>query len=168
MFVDKTTFAVGENARMVLDEMIFDPGSNNVSSVTSLLQGAFVIITGEIGKLSPESVVINTPAAQIGIRGTGIYLEVYPERNYVCLCYGRAVLKSKLEPRVREALNTTHHEGPRNFHADPKARGTKFIEKAKMVNHKDTELIMLEALVGRIPKFGDKPIKMPEGSYGKN
>ncbi|NQU71814.1 MAG: FecR domain-containing protein [Rhodospirillales bacterium] len=77
VFMDKTTFAVGENARMVLDEMIFDPGNNNVSSVTSLLQGAFVIITGEIGKLNPQAVVINTPAAQIGIRGTGMAFDIH-------------------------------------------------------------------------------------------
>jgi len=36
----------------------------------TVLQGLFVFVTGEIGKLSPESVTINTPVATIGIRGT--------------------------------------------------------------------------------------------------
>ncbi|MBT4934908.1 MAG: hypothetical protein HOL66_07735 [Rhodospirillaceae bacterium] len=169
---DKVTTGAGGQAVLVIDfnaylvrddsEIIFPDDEDGVEAVLRVVSGRIMSVFG------PGPLRIDMPLATIGIRGTGIYLEVYPERNYVCLCYGRAVLKSKLEPRVREALNTTHHEGPRNFHADPKARGTKFIEKAKMVNHKDTELIMLEALVGRIPKFGDKPIKMPEGSYGKN
>jgi VCBS repeat-containing protein len=109
VFVDKTTFAVGENARMVLDEMIFDPGSNNVSSVTSLLQGAFVIITGEIGKLSPESVVINTPAAQIGIRGTGMAFninQVGAESTYTLL-FGAIVLRNAISELLLDNLLNT-------------------------------------------------------------
>lgn len=144
------------NAYLVRDdsEIIF-PEDSGPEKVLRVVSGRIMSVLG------PGRISIDMPLATIGIRGTGIYVEAWPKRNYVCLCYGRAVLKSKLEPRVREGLNTTHHEGPRNFHADAKAQGRKFIEKAKMVNHKDTELIMLEALVGRIPKFGPKPIKMP-------
>lgn len=70
IFIDKTTFAIGENARMVLNEMIFDPSGGKLSSVVSLLHGAFLFVTGEIGKLVPESVVVNTPVGTIGVRGT--------------------------------------------------------------------------------------------------
>ncbi len=76
VFVDKATFAIGENARMVLDEMIFDPGKDKFFSVTSLLQDTFVIITGEVGKLKPEAVVINTPAEQIGFGDTGMAFDI--------------------------------------------------------------------------------------------
>ena len=34
------------------------------------MQGAFVIISGEIGKLNPEDVTVRTPTTTIGIRGT--------------------------------------------------------------------------------------------------
>lgn len=70
VFIDKTTFAIGENARMVLNEVVFDPQGGNLSSVVTLLHGAFLFVTGEIGKLLPEAVVVNTPVATIGVRGT--------------------------------------------------------------------------------------------------
>lgn len=70
IFIDKTTFAIGENARMVLNEMIYDPAGGQLSSVVTLLHGAFLFVTGEIGKLFPEAVVVNTPVATIGVRGT--------------------------------------------------------------------------------------------------
>ena len=90
IFTDKTTFALSERARMVLDELIYDPANNNFSSVTSLLQGAFVIVTGEIAKLKPEAVVINTPAAQIGIRGT--HLATHVENGAYTLLKGGIIL----------------------------------------------------------------------------
>ena len=70
VFVDKTTFALGDNARMVLDEMIFDPNTHSGTATFSLLQGVFVAVTGEIGKANHDAVHINTPVASIGIRGT--------------------------------------------------------------------------------------------------
>jgi hypothetical protein len=149
LVIDFNAFLIRDNS-----EIIF-PEKGAVEKVLRVVSGRIMSVFG------PGPVRIDMPLATIGIRGTGIYLETYPEHNYVCLCYGRAVLKSKLEPRVREGLNTTHHDGPRNFYAAAKAQGSKYIEPAKMVNHKDIELIMLEALVGRIPLFGPKPIKMP-------
>ncbi|MBL4615013.1 MAG: hypothetical protein JKY27_09095 [Magnetovibrio sp.] len=107
--------------------------------------------------------IISTPLATIGIRGTGIYIEVRPENNYVCLCYGRAQLRSTLNPTVRINLDTFHHDAPRNVYAHPDQHNGLFIEPEKMINHVDEELIMLEALVGRTPLFGPKPIKMPAG-----
>ncbi|MGE4220845.1 MAG: FecR domain-containing protein, partial [Alphaproteobacteria bacterium] len=70
LFVDKTTMGLGEDARMVIDELVFDPATKLGSQLFSLVQGTFVIASGEIGKLSPDSVEIRTPVATIGIRGT--------------------------------------------------------------------------------------------------
>jgi len=70
LFIDKTTFALQDDARMVVDQLIFDPGTKQGSQVFSLLQGAFVAVTGEIAQTNPQAVTINTPVAAIGIRGT--------------------------------------------------------------------------------------------------
>lgn len=70
VFVDKTTFTLGGDARMVLDRLVFDPNSHAGSAAFSLLQGAFVAVTGEIGKLNHSAVRIDTPVGSIGIRGT--------------------------------------------------------------------------------------------------
>ena len=81
VFVDKTTFALTENARMVLDELIYDPSTNEGSSIFSIIKGLFVIITGEIAKANPADVTIKTPSGTIGIRGTefGVSVEVGAE-----------------------------------------------------------------------------------------
>ena len=70
LFNDKTTFSLGENARMALDQMVFNPDSGQGKLGISVLQGAFLFVSGEIAKGSPEGMTIKTPVATIGIRGT--------------------------------------------------------------------------------------------------
>ena len=70
VFNDNTTFALGENARMVLDELVFDPDGGEGSSLFSVVEGAFVFVSGEIAANNPEEMVVRTPVATIGIRGT--------------------------------------------------------------------------------------------------
>ena len=76
VFVDKTTFALGADSRIVLDSMIYNPTTHEGSAAFSLLHGTFVAVTGEIGKLHHEAVQINTPVASIGIRGTGMAMKI--------------------------------------------------------------------------------------------
>ena len=56
---------------------------------------------------------IQTSTATIGIRGTGIYVEVQRMRIYACTCYGEAELVPVDEPREAETVHTTHHDQPR-------------------------------------------------------
>ena len=70
VFADESTFALGEEGRMVLDEMIYDPGEQEGQAAISLLQGAFTFVSGQIAKTGVDAMVIETPTATIGIRGT--------------------------------------------------------------------------------------------------
>ncbi|MBF0340188.1 MAG: hypothetical protein HQL95_04400 [Magnetococcales bacterium] len=90
---------------------------------------------------------LKVPSAVIGIRGTGIFLQVEPTQDYVCLCYGRADIRMNADPLVGESLETQHHESPRYLAPEG------LIRKAPMLNHTDEELFMLEALVNRQPPF---------------
>lgn len=92
---------------------------------------------------------VSTPTAVIGIRGTGMYLDVMPEQTYFCLCYGEADLQSVMDSRQSEYIRTTHHDSPRMIFST----GTEMIATERVKDHSDDELIMLEALVGRIPPF---------------
>lgn len=76
VFEDKTTLALGENARLVLDRMIYNPTSHEGSVGLSLLHGAFVEVTGEIGNHRHASVQIDTPVGNIGIRGTDFAVRI--------------------------------------------------------------------------------------------
>jgi len=102
---------------------------------------------------------IQTTTATIGIRGTGIYVEIEKVRTYACLCYGEAELVPVDEPKEAEVLRTTHHDQPRYIY--PKGM-PRMIEQAPVVNHTDAELILLESLVDRKVPFD--PTTYPHGS----
>ena len=94
------------------------------------------------------------PSAQIGIRGTAVYVELEADRTYVCTCYGAARLTPVDDPKAAETVRTKHHDQPRYIY--PKGMPRR-IEKAPMVNHTDAELVMLESLVGRTVPFSGPP-----------
>jgi len=114
--------------------------------------GALRVVTGALlSVFAPgEKKQIRTHSAAIGIRGTGIYVEIENVRTYVCTCYGEAELVPVDDPRQVEVVRTTHHDQPRYVY--PKGM-PRMIEKAPVINHTDAELIMLESLVGRTVPF---------------
>lgn len=70
IFVDDTTFAVSEDARLSIDEYVFDAATQSGVSNFSVLKGVFVFTSGLIGRDDPDDVMIDTPSGSIGIRGT--------------------------------------------------------------------------------------------------
>lgn len=70
VFSDETTFSLGEQGKMVIDEMVYDPGAQEGQAVMNVVQGVFSFVSGQIAKTGTEAMVINTPTATIGIRGT--------------------------------------------------------------------------------------------------
>lgn len=70
VFVDDSTFSLAEDARLTLDELVYDPGAQEGVLKASLAQGVFSFISGEIAKTDPEAMTVSTPMATIGIRGT--------------------------------------------------------------------------------------------------
>ena len=72
VFIDETEFSLGEDGRMVLDELIFDPTSLEGSSTFSVVQGVFVFVSGEVAANNPDEMIVRTPVATLGIRGTKV------------------------------------------------------------------------------------------------
>jgi hypothetical protein len=93
---------------------------------------------------------IRTITATIGIRGTGIYIQIEAQRTYACTCYGEAVLTPVDDPAAAETVRTKRHDQPRYIYGKGMPR---MMEAAPVVNHTDAELQMLEALVGRKVPF---------------
>ncbi len=93
---------------------------------------------------------IRTATATIGIRGTGIYIEVETQRTYACTCYGEAVLIPVDDPQEAETVRTRRHDQPRYIYGKGMPR---MLEAAPVINHTDAELQMLESLVGRKVPF---------------
>ena len=72
IFNDNTTISLSEGGRMVLDEFVYDPATETGSSKTSFVQGVFSFVSGKIAKTGDDSMVVETPVASIGIRGTTV------------------------------------------------------------------------------------------------
>ena len=70
LFVDNTTFAMTSDAKMVLDEMVYDAGTQEGSMSFTVAKGVFSFVSGQIAKSQPDAMSLKTPVATIGIRGT--------------------------------------------------------------------------------------------------
>jgi VCBS repeat-containing protein len=73
-FLDGTVFGLSSNARMVLNEMVYDPNGSNNSSLISLVAGTISFVAGETAKHGDMKV--DTPVATMGIRGTAVLVEI--------------------------------------------------------------------------------------------
>ncbi|MBR1194281.1 VCBS domain-containing protein, partial [Bradyrhizobium sp. AUGA SZCCT0160] len=73
-FIDGSVFGLASNARMVLNEMIYDPNGSNNSSLISLVQGTISFVAGATAKKGDMKV--DTPVATMGIRGTAVLVEI--------------------------------------------------------------------------------------------
>ena len=76
IFADESTIAFSENARLAIDEYVYDPDEMNGASKYSFLRGIFVYVSGLIGQAHKDDVEIETPMGSIGIRGTELMIEV--------------------------------------------------------------------------------------------
>jgi VCBS repeat-containing protein len=73
-FIDGTVFGLSSNARMVLNEMVYDPDGSNNSSLISLVAGTISFVAGQTAKHGDMK--IDTPVATMGIRGTAVLVEI--------------------------------------------------------------------------------------------
>lgn len=73
-FVDGTALGLASNARIVLDEMTYDPSGSSNSSILSLVQGTITLVAGHTARFG--NMRVDTPVATMGIRGTAILVEI--------------------------------------------------------------------------------------------
>ncbi len=73
-FIDGSAFGMSSDARMVLNEMVFDPGGSSNSSLISLVQGTITFVAGQTAKNG--NMRVETPVATMGIRGTAVLVEI--------------------------------------------------------------------------------------------
>lgn len=70
LLLDQTSFTIGPNSEMELDEFVFDPATNAGKVSAKIVKGAFRFVTGKVARRDPSSMQVVTPVGTIGIRGT--------------------------------------------------------------------------------------------------
>lgn len=141
-----------------------------LTSTSNILVEGLRIVTGSLLSVFGEraatdkSYTLSTTVATIGIRGTGVYAEAMPDATYICTCYGVVNINANARPEEFEKIAATHHDAPRYILANPE--GGKLITPAPMKNHTDEELMLVEAIVGRVTPFSSvKGYSTPRRGY---
>ncbi len=70
VFLDNSSFAIGEDARIIMDKLVYDPESGKGASAFTLLQGVLAFVSGDIAHNNPGQMTLRTPIANMAIRGT--------------------------------------------------------------------------------------------------
>jgi VCBS repeat-containing protein len=71
---DGTIFDLFANARMVLNEFVYDQNATSNSALMSLVQGSVGFLAGKLAKSG--EMLVETPVATMGIRGTATLTEI--------------------------------------------------------------------------------------------
>lgn len=135
--VGNSAFQVRQNSRMTVER---GPTLNAVS-VLRLVTGAVVSVWGK----GPNRQIV-TPTLTAGIRGTGVYTEVFPQqqsRSYFCNCYGTVDMGAGND---RVVSRSNYHQ---SFWGEVEARDGRFLTPAQAINHTDEELEFLAGLVNQ-------------------
>jgi len=104
-FTDGTAFNLSSNARMELNEFVYDPNGTSNSTLFSLSKGTFTFIAGKVAKTGDMK--IDTPVATMGIRGTTPHVEISDDGT---VRFSTLIEENKT--KVTEKLEQNKHAGP--------------------------------------------------------
>jgi hypothetical protein len=76
---DDTRISLGPDSEARLTRYRYAPADGALALVLNFIRGAAVYASGQIAKLSPDAVRLETPAAIVGVRGTTVALRVVPK-----------------------------------------------------------------------------------------
>lgn len=70
--VDDSQLFIGDDSLLTIDEMVYEPGKKG-KGVLTLTKGVFRMISGKVNKVEGGTLVMHTPIATIGVRGTDFW-----------------------------------------------------------------------------------------------
>jgi hypothetical protein len=73
---DDTVISMGLSSRIAIKKFMFQPNEKRLSFIARVIQGTASFLSGQIAKLAPHLVHIETPHATVGIRGTHVLIKV--------------------------------------------------------------------------------------------
>ena len=76
LFVDDTRVDVTQHSKLIIDEFVYDPNTKKGKLNLSAKLGTIRYASGQIAKTSRQDIVITTPTATIGVRGTDFSMTI--------------------------------------------------------------------------------------------
>jgi hypothetical protein len=83
IFRDNSIISVGPESVLTLSNYVFEPKNQKFPVLMKMPKGTFVYISGAIGKLSPDSIKLETPSSIISVRG--IKMLISSDRKFFIL-----------------------------------------------------------------------------------
>lgn len=143
----EAVYVMGNSAYLMREDSHVQFGSDAAVGILRVVTGKVLAVFG------PGAKRIQMSTATAGIRGTACYIETGEAQTYFCLCYGTAELSPLADPGQARTVVTHYHDSPFYIGTD---RSAPLFRPAAVLNHRDAELTLLEALVGRRPPFAGK------------
>ena len=81
LLLDQSTFKLGPDSSVVIDEFIYDPEQGTGEMVVEAAGGVMRFVSGLIGRSNPDNVKINTPLGTLGVRGTMVTVSIRSGRD---------------------------------------------------------------------------------------
>lgn len=140
----RLTFVLGNAALHVRQNSRLTVERGITLHTVSLLR----LLTGAVGSAfgrGPSRTII-TPTLTAGIRGTGVYTEVFPDqgnRSYFCNCYGTVDMQAGGN---RATSVSSYHQ---SFWGEAEPKAGRFLTPAPALNHTDEEIEFLAGLVNQ-------------------
>jgi hypothetical protein len=135
--IGNSAFHIRQNSLMTVER----GATINTVSLLRLLTGAVVSVWG---KGNQRQIV--TPTLTAGIRGTGVYTEIFANqagRSYFCNCYGTVDMGAGADHAV--SISQYHQ----SFWGEVSPKNGRMLTPAKAINHSDEELEFLARLVNQ-------------------
>ncbi len=149
-----SAFHVRQNSTMTVER----GASLTAVSLLRLVTGAVISVWGK-----GTNRLIVTPTLTAGIRGTGVYTEIFADqdnRSYFCNCYGVVDMSAG---RDRTVSRSSYHQ---SFWGEVSPRNGHSLTPAKAINHTDEELEYLAGLTNQQTAWqilGHKGVKDGKG-----
>lgn len=103
IFGDGTSFNVSENARMEINEFVYDPKGSSNSTLFNLTKGTFTFLAGKTAKTG--NMRVETPVGTMGIRGTAPHVEISPDGTVKFTTLVEENKNAAASPHERRAQN---------------------------------------------------------------
>jgi len=127
VFQDNTSIGLAENAKLTIDEYVYDPSSKAGSSTVGILRGTFDYTSGLIGPNNPGAENLQTAYGYTGIRGTQFIVQQDPcsSTQVVYLIQGELAITPLDTPGV-----TNICDGPVTIHVTTSSVTTSALDQA--------------------------------------
>ena len=83
ILLDGTTFSIGPNTSMVIDEFVYNPATGTGKLTASVARGTLRVISGRLARQEQEAIRVRLPMATVGVRGTMVVISGGPNGFFI-------------------------------------------------------------------------------------